>query len=96
MSGQVIKQVVHPHSCYPGWRWKPITKDSGIPPLVPGGEGGCYGIPPTTWEFPKGTVWRCDCGMVWVSEGDDPWSLGPGWRKERRMERWLRERREAR
>jgi hypothetical protein len=98
MTGKVIKQVVIPHSCSPGWRWKPIPEDSDIPSLVPGGKGGLYGVPPTPWESPKGTAWRCDCGVVWVSLGaPDPYSPGfCEWRRERWLERWRRERREAR
>jgi hypothetical protein len=98
VTGKVINQAVIPHACNPGWRWKPITDESGILPLVPGGVGGYYGIPPTPREFPKGTVWRCTCGQTWVSLGaPDEYAPGfCGWRRERRLGRWLRERREAR
>ena len=90
MSGRVVQQAVIPHSCAPGWRWKPITEGSGLH-LVPGGMGGLYGVPPTLHEFPKGTVWACDCGQHWVSRGNtdiDGWMhVGLGWRRERWWER---------
>lgn len=85
--GRVVKQVVIPHECAPGWTWKPFTECSGIPPVVPGGTGGRFGVPPTVQQYPKGTFWECDCGRHWVSTGPDPWKLGPGWRPETRRQR---------
>lgn len=83
----VVKPAVIPHSCDPGWTWKPIPE--GGPLLLPGGMGGKYGVPPSPREFPKGTVWRCDCGRHWVSLGA-PNRYSPGfceWRPESRGER---------
>lgn len=60
--GHVVKTMVIPHECAPGWVWKPITE--GMLALrVGGGVGGRYGVPPTVWQYPAGTVWGCeDCG----------------------------------
>ncbi len=84
MSGRVVKSAFIPHSCCTGWTWKPVTPS--MPPSVVLYRG-MYGIPPTVQEYPKDTVWECDCGRRWVSEGPRPWDLGPGWRLERRGER---------
>lgn len=94
MSGKVVQSAVIPHECSPGWRWEPISADSELW-LVPGGKGGQYGVPPGLHEFPKGTVWACDCGQHWVSRGvvhEGGWAV-TGWRKERRRERRRRSRR---
>jgi hypothetical protein len=93
MSGKVVHPVVIEHECTPGWRWKPITAGSGIPPIVPGAKGGEFGVPPSAHEFPKGTVWECACGRAWVSLGRTPSSLDAGWRRERWWERRRRLRR---
>lgn len=37
-------------------------------------------------DFPKGTVWACDCGWTWRSDSD-------AWRPEGWFARWRRERR---
>lgn len=52
--------------------------------------------PPTSWAYPKGTVWGCDeCGLTWVSIGSrDPYA--PGRCEFRRESRWARRRRERR
>lgn len=95
--GEVVKQVVIPHSCSPGWTWKPITEDMKDLHML-SGEGGRYGVPPTPREYPAGTVWRCDCGLHWVSLGA-PDRYSPGfcvWRRERWLERRKRLRRARR
>lgn len=86
--GSVVKQAVIPHSCSPGWTWKPITDDMDHL-RIGGGKGGRYGVPPTPWTHPAGTVWRCDCGRHWVSLGArDRYSPGfCEWRPETRRER---------
>jgi hypothetical protein len=85
-SGRVVQPAVIPHSCWPGWTWKPISE--GMTDLhIRGGKGGRYGVPPTAQQYPKGTVWACDCGRHWLSTGRDPWTAGPGWRPETRRER---------
>lgn len=92
--GEVVKTVVLPHECSPGWRWEPIPKGVhiGLHGLVPQeSERGRYGVPPSPWDYPKGTVWRCgNCGQHWVSQGALDAGLHAGivgWRRESRWER---------
>lgn len=92
MSGSVVKQAETRHACNPGWRWE--WTDS---PLIPGdehAEGHYYGVPPTPWDFPAGTVWECECRRTWVSLGSVYYNT-PGmcfWRRERWLACWLRTR----
>lgn len=57
MTGRVVSKPPQKHQCSPGWTWKPHP------------DGGRYGIPPHVGDYPKGTVWECDCGTKWVSLG---------------------------
>jgi hypothetical protein len=83
----IVHTPVVPHSCSPGWTWTPIPDDM----LVPGAKGGGYGTPPARWNFPKGTVWKCDCGRTWVALGRCRcWQVH--FRPEGRFARWRRER----
>lgn len=89
MSGGVIQQARTEHACRPGWRWR----ESGGEGFGATPKGTVYGIPPTPWEYPKGTVWACDCGRTWVSQGSPGFGM-PGfcmWRRELRFERWRRQ-----
>jgi len=55
-------------------------------------------VPPSPYEYPQGTVWVCQCGQGWVSEGA-PAAHMPGrctFRREGRLERRRRERRATR
>jgi hypothetical protein len=71
MSGRVISKPPREHHCRPGWTWKPCSHDRSdyMPCAWPADEPHSYGIPPTPWDYPKGTVWECDCGKRWVSGG---------------------------
>lgn len=80
--------VVLPHECHPGWRWVPIPDGTDIGLLGIPSSGARYGIPPSPWEYPKGTVWRCDnCKRHWVSLGQVFRPGVCGWRPEFRRER---------
>jgi hypothetical protein len=60
--------------------------------------GGLYGIPPASWDYPRGTVWECHCGKTWVSLGA-PFVNMPGdchFKPESQFARWRRTRRERR
>lgn len=96
MSGKVVKQAVIPHSCNPGVRWEPMM-DEETAAFRGLGKGGEYAVFPRPGEFPKGTVWACDCGQHWVSLGNTcvkGWMhVGLGWRRERWWERRRRLRR---
>lgn len=90
----VVYKPERKHHCSPGWTWRASTGE-GIG-AVP--KGMRYGIPPTPWDYPKGTVWQCECGQTWVSQGS-PAAGRPGWctfRREGRFERRRRERRSQR
>lgn len=89
MSG-VVHQPTTVHECDPGWTWKPIQPDSDLALVT--WEGARYGVPPTAWDYPKGTVWECECGRTWVSTGAVALNaLGVcGWRRE---SRWAKRRR---
>lgn len=91
MSGRVVNSPARPHRCAPGVTYKESV-----------GEG-LYALPkgtllaqlPTPYDYPSGTVWQCECGLTWVSEGS-PAINQPGvcaWRREGRFERWRRIRR---
>lgn len=58
-----------------------------------------YGIPPSSWDYPRGTVWQCgDCGRTWVSLGSPARNM-PGFcdfKPESWFARWRRARRERR
>lgn len=86
MTGQVVSKPTQKHTCAPGWG----LEFTDGPPFGP----GWYSTPPDAREFPKGTVWECDCGVTWVSTGPiAPNSPGfIGFRRERRRERRRRER----
>lgn len=66
VSGRVVSTPRPVHRCNPGVRHETLTEPDdwgGLP------AGTTYAIPPTPWEFPKGTVWECACGRRWVSRG---------------------------
>lgn len=63
--GTVIFTPEREHHCNPGWEWKKSVCE-GLFPLP---SGTVLGVPPDPSRFPPGTLWRCDCGMVWVSTG---------------------------
>ena len=86
MSGQVISRPEREHACSPGWTY--ALAESG--PFA----GQRYGIPPSAHDCPKGTLWECECGKVWVSLGARA-PQSPGfcdWRRETRRERRRRKR----
>lgn len=90
MSG-VVQRTETVHDCAPGWTWKPIQPDSDLALVTQ--EGARYGVPPTPWDYPKGTVW--ECGRTWVSTGavalNAPgfcgWKCEGRWAKRRRFRR---------
>ena len=86
--GHTVYRPSQEHVCDPGWTYKDAPEGS-----FPFGAGR-YGIPPGPREFPKGTIWQCDCGRTWVSTGPIADNT-PGFvdfRPERRGERRRRER----
>lgn len=90
MSGQIVARPAARHACNPGWR----NEFRDGPPFGP----GMYAIPPDASDYPKGTVWECECGRTWVSTGPIAPS-SPGFidfRREHWLERHRRLRREAR
>ena len=74
------------HACSPGW----TTYTTG-PEAQPFGAG-TWANPPHASDYPKGTVWACECGRTWVSLGGTPGDRTARFRKERRGERHRRER----
>jgi hypothetical protein len=54
VNGRIVSLPPVEHTCSPGWGQ--VTD----PDFAAVGER--YGVPPTSWEFPPGTVWECDCG----------------------------------
>lgn len=80
-----MSEIVHKpprvHACSPGWTW-----DEGVGFL----DKGLYGTPPSPQEYPRGTVWECDCGRTWVVYRVDHGIVH--FRREGRLARWRRER----
>lgn len=86
MSGRIVAKPEPGHACAPGW----ATYTTG-PEAEPFGAG-TWASPPNEADYPKGTVWECDCGRTYVSLGSiTPGDRTPRWRKERRRERRRRE-----
>ena len=81
--GQVISRPQREHACDPGWR--PYYVAEGDPL---GFGPGWYTHPPWASDYPKGTVWQCDCGQVWVSSRAERGMAV--FRRERRRERHRR------
>lgn len=85
MSGRVVSVGRVKHECAPGWRTEATTEAQPATPEWPAvPEGFARAIPPTPWDYPKGTVWECDCGRRWVSRGS-VYLNTPGevfWRRE--------------
>lgn len=77
------------HSCAPGWTWTPIPAGHWLEDL---GKGGSTGAPPSPSDYPKGTVWACDCGRTWVSGGRCAECWQVHFRREGRFGRRRRER----
>lgn len=51
-------------------------------------------IPPNPHDYPRGTVWACECGKTWLSQGSPGVGM-PGacaWAPEGRFARWRRTR----
>lgn len=93
MSTIVHKPEPLPHVCRPGWTLRLITESAvGFP-------NGLRALdPPTPWDYPRGVVVECDCGATHVSLGAK-YLNAPGmcyFRAEGKIERWRRERRQAR
>jgi hypothetical protein len=89
MGGKVVASPPSEHYCAPGWTRCQQIEDGGCFPA-----GSYYAIPPAGWDYPKGTVWECECGRTWVSTGPPSFN-SPGlvdFRPERRRERRRRER----
>jgi hypothetical protein len=90
MSGAVIHSPKRKHVCRPGCTYRVTTdEDSQFLPV-----GVSVVIPPDPWRYPRGTVWKCDCGQTYVSKGS-PAEHMPGvckFRREGRFKRWCRER----
>jgi hypothetical protein len=79
MSGRVVSKPEPKHECSPGWDTRPCSAhprppeydEEGMPPCPCPIDGPPLSImyPPHSGDFPKGTVWRCDCGREWESQG---------------------------
>jgi hypothetical protein len=90
----VVARPATRHECSPGWTYSEPGEDCG-PPFGAAPPGGRWTYPPAARDYPKGTVWQCDCGQTWISTGPIA-SNAPGiidFRRERRGERRRRERR---
>ncbi len=91
MTGRVLATADRPHRCSPGWTYRPFSATHDF-------AGFSYGVPPSPWEYPEGTVWECGtCGRLWVSRGS-VYINTPGhcyWRPMGRFERWRRRRHAA-
>lgn len=87
----VVYKPPREHHCGPGWTW--TFREDG-----PAGPGR-YGSPPTIYDYPRGTVWACECGQHWVSQGhfESSWLtlMEPVWRRESWWERRKRLKRAA-
>lgn len=88
---RVVHKPERPHRCDPGWRVEAVN-DTTLLPFTH------HSIPPDPWDYPRGTVWECDCGRRWVSTGaiadNMPGVLG--WKPEGRIAAWRRRRLEQR
>jgi hypothetical protein len=91
MSGKVIASPERQHACSPGWTSRYAAEKDAL-----GFGPGWYGIPPSAYNYPKGTAWRCECGVVWVSQGAlAPMLNSPGFCNWRREHWWERRRRKS-
>ena len=91
MSGQIVARPAARHACNPGWRNEFPRRATVRPRHVRHPS-------PDASDYPKGTVWECECGRTWVSTGPIAPS-SPGFidfRREHWLERHRRLRREAR
>jgi hypothetical protein len=81
-SGRVVKRPEGKHNCFPFGHGAAVL-------------GQHYTVLATPSEYPEGTVWVCAvCDKSYVSLGEK-YANSPGhlhWRREGRVERWLRER----
>lgn len=88
MSGRVVAMPAPVHRCAPGWTYR--TPDPVEAIGHPGWDWDTrLAYPPDARDYPRGTVWECDCGKTWVSTGP-PNGRSPGivdFRPERRLER---------
>lgn len=98
MTGHVVYRPSGEHECNPGVTYRPWPEDSEIPPPF---EGARLVDNPEVRDYPRGTVWECECGTTWVSRGAAPtppgWHLAEGsrdvlWKRESRRARRKRER----
>jgi hypothetical protein len=82
MSGQVVARPRSRHECAPGWT------EGDTDSLT----GGTVMHPPSQFSHPAGTVWGCECGLVWVAlpprapnwPGDVTWRREHWWERRRR------------
>ena len=85
----VVFEPQRRHVCRPGVTERRIDRSA---PYAPAFDIAL--VRPTPWDYPRGTVIRCECGKTWVSEGS-PAAHMPGvctFRREGRLARWWRER----
>lgn len=82
------------HVCRPGCEVHPAAPDgplAGMPTVS-------LPFPP---DFPRGTVWECDCGTRWISLGVIPrehtgyFMDQLEWKREGWFARWRRQRKES-
>jgi len=64
--GVVVHRPAGEHECNPGVTHKPIQEGSDLASLHP---GALYAAVPNASDYPRGTVWKCNCGTTWVSLG---------------------------
>jgi hypothetical protein len=98
VTGRVVYCPQGPHECNPGVIHKPIPEGSDLASLHPGAQ---FAVLPGRYDHPRGTVWKCDCGTTWVSQGLTGGGLqrsggyaaaGLEWKRESKRARRKRER----
>jgi len=92
MTGTVVHTAERRHHCDPGVTTRKIDHTALCAPPPPFDYAL---VEPTPWGYPAGTVWQCECGRTWVSQGSPAVNM-PGvctFRREGRFERRRRERR---
>jgi hypothetical protein len=90
---EIIHQPHPQHHCHPGWRNMPLPDGH---PMREHGHSTMAATDPATRNAPTGTLWRCDCGLVWRARPAVPGTCYAHWGPESPLAHWLRRRRERR
>lgn len=89
---RVVSRPPAVHVCRPGCEEHPAAPDGPLAGMV-------TVSPPWPPNFPRGTVWECDCGTRWISRGVVPARLNHGYAAaglEWEREGWFARRRRLR